>query len=397
MTRPGRAATGPPRVYVVSWGWHSHLRPMLPLAYALRAGGCAVTLAVPPSLAPAARASRLPVVVVGLDVDAVPAFRSFVLPDRTRAARERFAAPCPAGPPRALRVFAEAAAAMIDDLVAAARAGRAELIVHEPTAFAGPLAAAALGVPAVRHLHGPDLLLPRPEWVTDVLAPLADQLGVPAPDPLGAATVDPLPAAVGDPGSHARLAVRAGDPVVRAPTAPAPIVVTWGETMAMLDPDLAWGGRVAAALAGVDLPGGPRPVILALPAAQRRLTAPIRGVTVVDNGDLAPIVAGAGVLVSHGGAATVLAALVAGVPQVVVGQLPDHAAFGDRIARAGAGRALAPHEATDEALRRTVADVLDDVRFRAAAAGIARESAARPVPAALVAPLRDLAHLAGGR
>jgi UDP:flavonoid glycosyltransferase YjiC (YdhE family) len=239
-------------------------------------------------------------------------------------------------------------------------------------------------------------------WLGALLEPIATRLGLPGPpDPYGAVTIDPTPDAliIPDEFSGTRLPVRHGAPVPPAhPAYPVlaaadrPIVVTWGETMALLDERLMLSVRFAQALAD-----GTAPVLVAAPPAQRRLIStqlaaiPSSRVRVVDDTQLPDVLAHAAAVVSQGGAGTVLTGLAAGVPQVVVGQLPDHLAIGRRVAAAGAGIALTPAEASDAVVREAVATVLADPGFAAKARVIARENAARPVPADLVAPLRRLA------
>jgi len=368
--------TRPARILVVSWGWHSHLRPMLPLARAFAAAGHEVTVAVPASLAGQARSAGLPVSVVGRDIDAAAMFHRFVI------GRPAPVVQGPPGPPRALRVFQRAAEAMVDDLVVAGTG--TDLVVYEPTALAGPVAAAALGVPAVRHLYGPDLLRPAHAVLTDMLAPMAARFGVDTPpDPFGAVTVDPCPDALTDGADHPRMPERHGD-ATHADTRRESILVTWGATMAMLDPALNLGSRYARALAEIG------PVVLAVPPPVVGDEPLPDGVRPVPNTDLPRLAASAALVVSHGGAATTLTALAAGTPVVSVGQLPDHLAIARRVAGAGAGIALAAPDADDDAVRAAVGEVLADGRYSSAARAIAAANAARPAPADLVAPLLDL-------
>ena len=63
------------RVLVVTWGWRSHLYPLVPLAWALRAAGHDVVVAGPPDLVDVITGAGLPAVPVGrlLDFAAVAA------------------------------------------------------------------------------------------------------------------------------------------------------------------------------------------------------------------------------------------------------------------------------------------------------------------------------------
>src|SRR2546423_5579615 len=81
--------------------------------------------------------------------------------------------------------------AMVDDLVAFAQAWRPDVIVYDPLTYAAPITAAVLGVPAVRHLFGPDQ--PPTAFEHAGLTPLLDRVGLDTVDTLGAPTVDPCP------------------------------------------------------------------------------------------------------------------------------------------------------------------------------------------------------------
>src|SRR2546423_3297064 len=66
--------------------------------------------------------------------------------------------------------------AMVDDLVAFAQAWRPDVIVYDPLTYAAPIAAAVVGVPAVRHLFGPDQ--PPTAFEHAGLTPLLDRYGL---------------------------------------------------------------------------------------------------------------------------------------------------------------------------------------------------------------------------
>jgi len=62
---------------------------------------------------------------------------------------------------------------MVDELISLAKDFRPDVVVYDPTALAGALAAAAIGVPAVRQLYGADLMLRARSVLPELLAPLA--------------------------------------------------------------------------------------------------------------------------------------------------------------------------------------------------------------------------------
>jgi UDP:flavonoid glycosyltransferase YjiC (YdhE family) len=92
--------------------------------------------------------------------------------------------------------------------------------------------------------------------------------------------------------------------------------------------------------------------------------------------------------VHHGGAGTLLTALAAGIPQIVVPGTGDRTVNAELLAARGAGLALPAKEITTEALERLVRDPALAERAREVAA----EIAAMPAPADLVEPLVALAR-----
>jgi UDP:flavonoid glycosyltransferase YjiC (YdhE family) len=97
----------------------------------------------------------------------------------------------------------------------------------------------------------------------------------------------------------------------------------------------------------------------------------------VSHADLLPRCAA---VVTMGGQATVLAALQAGVPLVVVPTTWDKPDNAQRVVEAGAGLRLSPRHCTPERLRAAVRRVLDEPAFRSNARRIAQQFAAAPGP-----------------
>ncbi|MFM9368695.1 nucleotide disphospho-sugar-binding domain-containing protein [Streptomyces sp. Da 82-17] len=383
------------RVLFTSWAWPTHYHHMVPLAWALRAAGHDVRAAVPPSLTGVVAASGIPAVAVGHDgVDAVARIRDYI-PGRV---------PAPAAPatgargPRAVSLFADLAAAMADDLVAFGRQWRPDLVVHEPTAYAGPLAAAVLGVPAARFPWGADLMYHAAavDLEREVMAPLCERFGLPGVDLLGDLTIDACPTA---------MQVPAGRPVERLPvryvpyngagTLPVPlppaerarprVCVTWGTTVGRLDEEMFLLPRVVEALDPLDVG-----IVVAVAREQRRLlgTLPDR-VKVMESVPLHAVLPHCDAVVGHGGAGTLLTGLACGLPQLVVPQLVDHTFNARQFAATGAGTVLDKDTAREapEALRAAVQDLIDTPSYAKAAREVRAEIAARPAPADLVGPL----------
>ena len=95
-------------------------------------------------------------------------------------------------------------------------------------------------------------------------------------------------------------------------------------------------------------------------------------------------------VVSHGGSGTTIAALTRGLPQVVVPLFADQPHNAARIAAAGIGEAVDVRSAA-ETLAPTVERVLGDASYRRAAHRVARELAALPSAADVLAELIPVA------
>lgn len=276
----------------------------------------------------------------------------------------------------------------VPDLLAVAQTWGPDLIVFEPCDFAGPLVAAAMGVPSIHVAHSRMLPVPCYEQSEVFAAPLWAAAGLDMP-PLcgmyGGTYVDICPARLQPdfpPPASRVLPMRPASPPSPAPSpawlAALPdrpnIYVTFGT----LDNELDRFRLVLDALADVDCN-----VIATL----GRENQP---------GDLDPLPANAVVeqfipqalllprmdlVVMHGGSGSMLAALAHGVPMVM---LPDGA---DRFENAaacqklGVARVLMPDQVKPATLRREVAALLGDTAFRRRAQEMGDDIAAMPSPA----------------
>jgi MGT family glycosyltransferase len=77
-------------------------------------------------------------------------------------------------------------------------------------------------------------------------------------------------------------------------------------------------------------------------------------------------------IITIGGGTTVLAALAAGIPLVVVPTIWDHPENAQRVVEAGAGVAVPPQRCTPRRLRMAVERVLGDAKYRENAQRLAR-------------------------
>lgn len=97
-------------------------------------------------------------------------------------------------------------------------------------------------------------------------------------------------------------------------------------------------------------------------------------------------------LVSSGGAGTVMAALSAGVPQIIVPTTWDKPDNARRLVEAGAGLSLAPGRCSADRFRSTVEEVIGDSRYRTRSQELARRLAASPGPVRAAELLHSLAR-----
>ncbi len=95
-------------------------------------------------------------------------------------------------------------------------------------------------------------------------------------------------------------------------------------------------------------------------------------------------------LVFHGGSGTMLAALAAGVPLVLLPVAADQPENADRCVDAGVGVALSPSERDPDAVAGATRAVLEDPAYGSAARRVAGEIAAMPAPEAIVPRLEAL-------
>lgn len=376
------------RILFCTWAWPSHLYPMVPLAWACRAAGHDVRVASQPGLLPAINQTGLPAVPIGRDTDAASMVRRYVIdPGAARPSAD--------ARPRALDMLIELARSMTGELVDHARFWQPDLIVYELTSWAGPLTAAALGVPAVRMLYGLDMLERAGEHLPDAVRTLTEEFGLPETDVRGDLTIDACPPRLQLPTRYTPQQIRympyngpATVPNWLAPSGDRPrVCVTWGTTMAKLGPERVLAGTAADALSSMDAD-----VLVAVPDAQRELLGPLpRHVRVVGPVALHLLLPHCDLVVHHGGAGTLLTALVNGVPQLMVPQLPDHALHARQLANAGAGMALSRQDCTPRRLWAAANELIDSAPHRTAARELAADAWQRPTPAEVVPVLEKLA------
>lgn len=409
------------RILFTTWSASAHLFPMVPLAWACRAAGHEVLVAVPSDCAPAVGTAGLTAVSVA--AAAPPAAPPAMGGTGSRAPLRGW----PADWPLRLGELGEErrrllnslvdrqvriAGDMVPGLLDFARTWRPDLIVADGSTYAGTVVSQLLGVPLAAHLWGAAAVL-RLEHGGPGGSPLPGYLDLferhgadPAHAPLG--WLDPCPPMLRLPTRERRLPVRhvpysgpgelpAG--LLRSPARPR-VCVTWeagarpaGAPGGGPDPLLAAAGLLAAD--GLD-------VVLALGPAQRAaLTRLPDGVGAMDAAVAHLLLPTCAAVVHQGSGGTAMTAAAAGVPQLVVSPRPEQLLTGERLRAVGAGRHLPGGDLADDVeaaarVRDTALELLDGPA-RDAAAALREEVRSLPAPARAAADLMELATSASGR
>jgi len=391
------------RVLLTSWAWPTHYFWLTPIAWSLRAAGHEVLVAVPPGAVPGVTRGGLPAVAVGADFDVLPIIEKYYwaspLADEAAAGELTDWDAARAAGEQPLSVYALIAKVMQDDLVALVRRWKPDLLVFDAVTYAGPLAAAACGVPAVRQIWGADYSSYLTGFAPRALAEHRAALGLEDVDVLGVATLDPCPPSVQRRDDVHRVFARHlpynGSGVaprwLLEPKRRKRICVTWG-TIAHVLGERAFGvDKVLGAFAGVDA----EVVCAVSPRDRERLGVLPANVRVAENLPLHLLLPSCDLIVSQGGAGAVASAVTAGVPQVCVPHFGEHVLNARAIADAGAGELVPLDAATAESVEDAVARVLGSASHEKAAAGLAEEAAAQPALSEVVTRLPELAGVKG--
>ncbi|SBT43075.1 nucleotide disphospho-sugar-binding domain-containing protein [Micromonospora auratinigra] len=368
------------RVLFLSTPLASHLYPMVPLAWALRAAGHDVAVA---TTGPA-----LSVASSGLDViDFDPEGRCPSLA-QINATRPDIVARRATRIDDGMVLLIEATRQYVDRMIEVAGRWRPDLVVHSQLQGGGPLAAATLGVPAVEH--GASLLRTGDfyERLDQLIPETFEAYGLTGLPPRRALLdVAPPSMVVGRPDAWPmRYVPYNGGGVLpvdlTVPTDRPRVAVTIGTNI--MAPNMAQLlSRLYAAAAGVDAEF----VVLLSGIDAAADDAPDNVRVVREWLPLRALLGTCGLIVHHGGAGSILAALDAGVAQLVVPSGAPSYIQADAVRERGVGVTATAEEVDAELLRRA----LDDEKLRAAAAEVRDEMAGMPPPAAVVSRLVELA------
>lgn len=369
------------RVLFTTTSGRGHFQPMLPLARALARAGHDVRWA---------GAEQVCTELRDRGFDAVAAGIFEVVPSPLRNPPPEIAALPPAERPD--RLFALVfgplrAQPMLTDLIPIVEGWRPHLLVCEQGELAGPIAAARHDVPNVTHAFGRLLPAARVARARESMADLwrAHDL---EPRPYGG-TYDHLyidiypPSLQTEDTAHlgAVQLVRPAEPLARDGAAEPLVYVTLGTVFNDDLPLFATAVEAARAL-------GIRVVVTLGPGSDPAVLGPQPShVTVAQFIPQEELLPACAAVVSHAGSGTFLAALAAGVPQVVLPQAADQFLNAQAGEQGGVAIAVPRAEVSMERVREALERVLGDGTFRATAERVRAEISAMPAPEAVVAEL----------
>ena len=294
------------------------------------------------------------------------------------------------------RLFGEVGtAALLDDLLEAGKEFRPDLLAFDPFAYAAPLAAAVLGVPAVLHSIGPLPASETVELVADAVSPIWREFGKDVPvdaGSYGGRVLTICPPSL-DPAA-AQLANA-------MPLRPTPLPYAAGRPPDL--PDWLWERPVVYATLGTF--SNTNAAVFRLffdvlaeldansvvtigrdndPATLGEIPPNVHVAQFIAQADLLPHCTAA---LHHAGAGTSFGILAHGLPSVAVPQSADNFTIAARLSAAGAARSLMPHEVTKEGLGAALRDVLERAEVRAAARQLADQISCMPGPSQVAATL----------
>jgi glycosyltransferase (activator-dependent family) len=411
----------------------AHFYPMVPLAWALRCAGHEVRVASQPRFTDTITQAGLTAVPVGRDVDLwelIPRHDDFQgwewkpqyglldhppydIAESPGKANWDYVFPSYGDQ---VQVWHKPACfPMIGGVVDFARRWQPDLVLWEPLAFAGPIAAKACGAAHARLMWSVDVFgytrgefrrLAAEQEADDRIDYLGDWLGGYARKyggdftedmVLGQFTVDQLPDGIRLPGADIDyLPMRYlpyGGPAVLPKwlrTAPERPRVALSMGVSLTDHGAGYAVTVQELLdelSTLDI----EVVATIAESEQKKLTRVPDNTRIVSYAPLDALAATCSAIITHGGFGTFLTAALHGVPQVSAAWDFDSPLLARRAAAQGGSLALKADEATGPVVRDSVARLLAEPSFSDRAAQLQDQMLSMPTPSELVGPLEELA------
>ena len=374
------------RILVTFVGGHGHLTPLLPVARAAQAAGHEVLVAGSGGLVPAIEAAGFPAFATSPprhhDGAAAGGTATPLEVTDARAAEVEFAANFAS---RGARRMAAAVSALLEE-------HRPDLVLRDETDLGSTIAAELHDVPVATHLVLASGLLVRPELVVPELDAVRAEHGL-APDPslarLTSGTVlSDFPPSFRSPDAPLTvhpLHYRSATPERgRRTTSRKTVYATLGTIFNKTSGDLF--ERLAAGLGGLDAD-----VVVTIgreldPAAFGPQPAHVRIERFVPQ---AEVLAGADLVVSHGGSGSLMAALAHGLPSVLLPLGADQPHNALRAGELGVATTLDAATAGPDEIRDAARAALADDAMAERCRAVADELASLPPVGAAVAALED--------
>ncbi|MEV4926779.1 nucleotide disphospho-sugar-binding domain-containing protein [Streptomyces roseoverticillatus] len=370
--------------------------PAVPLMWALRSAGHEVMFLGQPDVVGMARSSGLPTVSEGALFDVDELFLG--LPPGRRPIEIGLAQLPQGGWTAAALAWVFHAKYLLEPYLDFARRWKPDLIVTDPLEYAGLIVGGVLGVPVVHHRWGP-------EPISSAGLGLARKLlhgravrhglaGLPDPDML----LDPFPAEIALPdeprGRPIRPVAYNGGGSVPSWALPGDregrrVCVSFGRSILPLN-GMSLIRHVVDAFDGLE----DVEAVVTLERERHAELGPVpKQVRLVDPVPIREVLEGSDAVVHHGGGGTTLTAVLAGLPHLLLPQIMDQHVRCERLEAAGVGIRLGDAAGQNDpaAIREALTALLDEQRFRTAAADLGERTRALPSPAEVARELEELA------
>ncbi|WP_370119211.1 nucleotide disphospho-sugar-binding domain-containing protein [Streptacidiphilus sp. MAP12-33] len=364
--------------------------PVVPMAWALRAAGHEVLVAAPEGLAPTANGSGLPFMpTYG------PMHMAEVMAHDRAGNPIVFAREEPQMLEQAGRGFGRLAARNLPGLRKVVEQWRPDVIIGEPHSYSAAIAAQLHGIPWVEHGVGLGYFREMDKHGVAELEPELTELGLgglPEPD----LALEPCPSSL-LPESGAR-----GHAMRYVQYDPPATVPSWAFDRHERPRLLLTLGTVAPAAGGARVL---RELVNLLPRLGVELLVAVANDIVPELGPLPDAVVAAGFLplasvlpscdlvVHHCGGGSTMAAILAGLPQLLVPQpiVAEQYDSARRVTAYGSARQLVGQPIDPDAVMENVRALLEDETYRTKARALRAEVSAMPSPASLVPLIEELA------